>query len=278
MKKTLFFTCADKKYEVFAILYPIFILESNKEAFVEIGVEDLVSFKEKYKHLIKFYNQNWPKKVLYREVNFFQKNIFGIKRKIPADNVRFISIPQTKAEYVYIGDIDILILEPILKKHLQNIKNNNLDFSNIVRHYNHKHLSGLHFINYEKMYKNQIEDLKKINVFQDSDEKLLYELMLIKKLKIPDLNIKYRPQHGIHISLHNRPPFNTLTTLDKKGDFPDWFNGACEEKDFTKIYWEKRYKGKIKKFMESIKFEDIELRRIVQLIDSVCYFKVNSNI
>lgn len=269
----LFFTCADKKYEVFAILYPLFIFESNKNCFVEIGLEDLSSFFKKYDHLIKFYNEKYPNKLLYREINFYQKKFFK-KQKICPNSVRFLNVPQTKADYVYIGDIDIFILEEILPLHLKNLKKNNLDFSNIIRK-NLNQVTGLHFIKYDLMYnESYLKDLKKINFFSDGDEVILYKILKNKNLKFPPLNLQYRPQHGIHVSLFNRPPFSNLTTKDQKNSFPNWFDGINKEKNFAKIYLKKRYQGIIREFVKHIKINDVELRRIIQIVDAACYFKV----
>lgn len=268
--KLLFYTCVNEKYYEFGILYPIFVMETNPDALVEIGVDSLRKFTNKYKHLINFYDEKFQGRVIFTEKKFYER-IFFKKKSIMPNSIRFIRKPKLKADYIYIGDGDILILENVLSKHLKNIKDNNLDFSNIVRK-GTKRLSGLHFIEYDKMYplpKVKLKDTKQ-------DEKLLYKMMNNKGYNLP-VKSEYRPLHGLHISFFSRPPFNTKTTNDDFVNIPGWFMNTTNienyaNKNYFKKYFTVRNSILLKEFFNNIHAKDIELRRIIQIIDSIVYF------
>lgn len=263
----LVYTYANKKYYDFAILYPIWVLATNSDVCVEIALENLGAFTQKYSHLIRYYEHTFP-----RQVKFTQ-----IDRKflhIPAGTVRFVSKPRTVAKYLYIGDVDIIVLHDICQTHVSNIENNHLDFSNIKRRGQNK-LSGLHFIEYRKMYP---INLSKIKIKSDIDEHVLYKLMVNKNYKIPNENThSFRPLCGIHISYFSRPPLKTLTTNDRETSFPCWYDNCNNEKiyDEIDIYNKVRYSNTIMQFYSQIKETDINLRRIIQIIDMFIYYITN---
>lgn len=71
-------------------------------------------------------------------------------------------------------------------------------YSNMVRkNYNPKHLTGLHFFEYDKHY--PIPPQKNYNI---NDEELLFNIVQSKGIKI-DYNTTFRPLYGIHISPHS---------------------------------------------------------------------------
>lgn len=256
----IFYTYANRAYYPFAILYPLFVLNSNKNAIVEIALENANVFREMYKNIIGFYNENYPNRVYFHQLDFHNK------KKVQHGTLRFITQPHWKAKYVYIGDVDIFVLEDILQSHLDNIKNNNLDFSNMKR-VGIKKLTGLHFIEYDKMYPIDQEFDFTIN-----DEMVLFRLMKEKGYKIPDESLKFRPIHGLHISFFSRPPFQTLTTNDKFCDFPTWFNDSEECQRHVQNYQNTRYTKPIVDFTKQIKDNDAELRRILQIVDATVYY------
>ena len=269
--KLLVYTYANKNYYPFAVLYQIFFIQKNPDADVEIIIENYNEFYEQYKHLLDFYKKYYPN-VYFHQID---KNI----KSLPG-TTRFITTPIKTADYIYIGDIDIFICENILRPHLKNIKDNNLDFSNIKRK-NEFVLSGLHFIKYDKMYPVKIPS--DVNLETERDESVLYKMMLTKGYKIPDENKHtFRPLLGLHASYYSRPPLPTLTTKDCiVKNFPSWFTNTDPKskdkgKKYAKQYLKLRYSKPIKKFMQHIKYSDIELRKIIQNIDIVCwYYKKN---
>ena len=104
------------KYHVFAALYPIFVLATNDNACVEICLSAFDAFKEKYQNINKVY----PGKVLYRV-----RTSGGLQ-----NSVRFLIQPRTVCKYVYIGDIDIMILDRnIADYHKQFMEKYSCDFS-----------------------------------------------------------------------------------------------------------------------------------------------------
>ena len=265
----LIYSYANKKYYEFAILYPIWVLQNNQDAKIEIALEDKDLFYKKYSHLIEYYEKNYTNKVLFTQID---KKVI----QYPAGTIRFITQPKSKAKYVYIGDIDIIVLHNICTLHIPNIEKNALDFSNIKRIGQNK-LSGLHFIEYEKMY--PVEKIKK-KLKHINDEELLYILMKNKGYKIPDENKnKYRPLCGIHISYFSRPPLKTLTTKDEETTFPSWYDNCNNEKLlYSEIenFFNLRYSEKIKNFYNNIKETDIDLRRIIQFIDLFAFYLKNN--
>lgn len=266
--RLLVYTYANKKYYDFAILYPIWVMASNNDTIVEIALDNLHNFKLKYQHLIDFYQKNFGTRVKFTQINRKLLNI-------PAGTVRFISQPQNRAKYIYIGDIDILILHNIYETHIKNIDENKLDFSNIKRIGQYK-LSGLHFIEYDKMYP---QDMRHINIKSDNDEHILYMLMKNKGYKIPNEKTQqFRPLCGIHISYFSRPPLKTLTTHDSETNFPCWYDNCNNEKisDEINLYTKLRNTNIITDFCSAIKETDIDLRRIIQIIDMFIFYLQNN--
>lgn len=262
-KKLLIYTVADPKYYEFAILYPLFAIISNPEAIVEIGIVDFPLFKWKYGHLLNFYEATYKDRIYFTPVT---------RENVMANSLRFIVPPKQKAEYIYIGDVDILLTDDILTPHLNNIERNKLDFSNIKRPSQPNKLSGLHFIAYEKMY--PINTPAGIDLKTYNDEELLYVMMEGKGYKIPTASeLSFRPILGIHISYFSRPPLATLTTADKKVDFPDWEASIPALEKYRAF----RFSPPAKEFMNAIRTHDIELRRIVQIIDMYVYYRLNAH-
>lgn len=270
--KVLCYTYADEKYFPFAIIYPLFILNSNNDVCVEIAVENYEKFVKEYGYLLDYYEKVYPGQVFFHPVIN--------KYKCQPGTVRFITQPLWFGKYVYIGDIDIMITEDIAKNHIENIVSNNLDFSNIKRK-GRDLLSGLHFIEYDKMYPIKIP--KNINLQTVQDENLLYIMMKNRGYKIPDENINtFRPLLGIHFSFWSRPPLPTLTTKDRfVEEFPSWFNNTTnvineDSYNNAERYIQIRYSQPVVDFMDNIKPTHVNLRRMIQIMDIACnYFLTN---
>lgn len=277
-KRLLFYTYVNEKYYVFGILYPLFVLSTNPDSLVEIGVSNINLFKKQYSHIINFYHNKFGNRILFSEKRFRTKmGFFKKKKNLFPGSIRFISEPKLKADYVYIGDSDILILDNnVLEKHLQNIKQNNLDYSNIVRK-GTKKLSGLHFIEYNKMYPIKVKPKEYMDV---NDEVLLYNLMNKKGYKLP-LNTNYRPLHGLHISYFSRPPFPNKTINDKVVDFPSWFsniNYSTDDKidmEYIEEYFKLQKTEIFQQFYSVLKETDIDLRKTIQIINAVLFYAKN---
>jgi hypothetical protein len=215
------FTCCNGIYKDFIPLFILSNLYYNDECFVEIGV-DIVNYKP-IQTSICMLKQKYPNRFLIREVDFNGKTLDGKHYETIPNTVRFYSEPIVKSKYVYISDIDIIVMEPKFHEiHIQNMSNNNQPYSNMVRKIkdkktNQKKLSGLHFTPYENYYPiPDFTDLIKQG-YLSLDEVFLHKLI---GKKYPNFNeeLTYRPVHGIHTSLNRNPN-------DKLGwELPPWKN------------------------------------------------------
>lgn len=200
----LFFTCATGFYQNFVMPYVYFAALHNPSSRFEFIVGDADDFNEKHKGSL-----TW----LERELAVVPK-IRGLDSSAPQpkrpNSIRFVNEPEQEARFVYIGDVDIMIVEDILAWH-RPIFEAGLPYSNIIRP-NAKRLSGLHLASYEHHYPlPSIDDLIKEVA---NDEALLYRIVerkgnLYAQEKY-DALVKGRPAHGIHMSL-NRLPFSSAT-------------------------------------------------------------------
>lgn len=261
----LFFTYANAKYHVFATLYPLFALESNPDAIVEIILSDYELFKRNYSNIMEFYDTNYPGKVRYTSVD---KNPLIAQKKVMPHTARFVIEPTLKAKYVYIGDIDIFLMEDVLDYWLNFMEKHQCDFGNILRPNAPDHLTGLHFIPYDKMY--PVIILKEEDLLRIGDEILLCQFMKAKNLRFP-VNAMggERKIHGLHISYFSRPPLPSMTTFDKPAiGFPSW--NTLDK--YLEKYLEIRYTKPIIKFTECLDKKQVELRRLIQIIDMWAFF------
>lgn len=91
----------------------------------------------------------------------------------------------TCTEYVYIGDIDIIVLDStIVDQHLKLMAKTGLPYSNRARGGPRAQLSGLHFTRYDAYY--PVPDVSDIDITQEVDEALLYKIVQRRGLPIQD--------------------------------------------------------------------------------------------
>lgn len=279
-KTTLFYTCVNTKFWGFGMIYPMFVLLTNPNSLVEIGVENGSRFKRKYKHVIEFYEQNFPNRVKFSPTSFYKWGLLG-RTKIVPNTVRFVTKPSLKADYLYIGDSDIFITEEITSQHVKNINDNGLDFSNMVRG-SKRRLTGLHFIEYDKMY--PLPSLLGLRLGKKNDEEILFELMARKGYKMPSQEVNFRPAHGLHISMYSSSPFEYVATPDKVVDFPAWFMDINSRHNMGKQdmlqdvdkYFALRNSPKFIDFLNILTHkEDVEMRRIMQITDACAFYYKN---
>ncbi|GGA56382.1 hypothetical protein CYANOKiyG1_77240 [Okeania sp. KiyG1] len=253
----LFFTAANQPYEHFAPLYIFFTLYHNHNAWVEICLEDSDRFIEENRDCIKFLNEIFPNRFHLRSTNNFTNTL--------PHSVRFIETPvKYKCDYVYIGDIDILILEEnIGKQHIKNIKCNNLPFSNVIRSHTLSneipHLTGLHFARWDVQY--PLPDVSDLPVLTMNDEQLLYTIMSRKGIMVPE-SASYRPVHGIHISPH-RNPFGIFKDRGE-GVRPGWGISPSFLEKFVEI-------TKSREFQELYHKLPIQAKNYLTLMDNITH-------
>ena len=113
----LIFTYADINYDVFVLPYITFALNSNPNAKIEIAVEDIDNFNFKYEAGIAQLRSTFGESFLIRQSKVIEENV-----DCTPNVVRFLEVPQLRAEFVYIGDIDLMILDDIVKTHTGDMK------------------------------------------------------------------------------------------------------------------------------------------------------------
>lgn len=210
--ETLFYGCADRKYDDFAPLHAASVLSHVQNARVEIGVEDARAYRADHGAATDIIHSVFGlDRFIIREVGW---TING-KRIVP-NSVRFITTPLTFTEYVYIGDIDIIVLDPkIIDHHLRVMAETGLPYSNRARGAPRAQLSGLHFTRHDAYY--PLPNLSDIDITEEVDEALLYKIVQRRGLPIQDKVA--RPFPGIHVS-PNRPPEGKELADGKRG--PGW--------------------------------------------------------
>jgi len=188
------FTVCDRTYEPFVIPYAISALTHNPTACVEICLFDPSRFIAENRKALECVNLYFPDRFSLRAGRHFDQSI---------NTVRFLEQPTCRSEYIYIGDIDMLILEEIAPSHIEHMEATGLPYSNILRH-GRKALTGLHFSRWGAFYP-QPPNVKKDRV--NMDEEYLYDLVEARGLPMPDVADSFRPCHGFHLSI-NRDPRN----------------------------------------------------------------------
>ncbi len=195
----LFYTSAIGHYAAFVPLYAYFGHVSNPGASFEFIVDDIAAVERHYAASLTFLRMTLGVKIALRDV--------GEKLPVSPNTLRFILPPTEKAKFVYIGDIDIILLEGVADRHSP-IFDDGLPYSNMIRNYE-KRLTGLHFTRYDAYY--PLPKIDDILVSTKNDEEILYKI--VERAghigRQPEINAKKisRPLHGIHMSL-NRIPFS----------------------------------------------------------------------
>lgn len=251
MPELLIVTYADSNYYKFVIPFIAFASYYNRNCIIEIVVDHVSDFSAKYaKQLGSIYR-------LYNNFIISQSQISNLG--IYVNNIRFFHNTDLHAKYVYICDIDILIMDDILKLHLPHLEKHNIFYSNIVRTgSNPPQMTGLHFIEYDRYY----PVCAKGYDLRDNDEVNLYKLMVSK---FPDRilhDADYRPVPGIHISL-NRSPFQRKIGGKKMVGW-EFKNYASE---FMKLRNTQYYHDQIGLF-------DLEIRHLLILLEYVIAGKI----
>lgn len=271
---TLFYTAADESYQKFAPLYIYFTLKSNPESYVEIGLKDSDRYVAKNERQIEILRELFGDRFKLTTVDFD-----GV---LPSA-VRWITKPELadKCEYVYIGDIDILIFDDdIEEQHLKNMAEYDAPFSNIIRGDeqtqgdNHR-LSGLHFAPTEVQY--PVPDLDGLNYSVDNDvkgtdETVIYKMMERKGVMVPE-KMDFRPIHGIHMRTNNHP-FGIKRRSRPEHSFEEIIRGNVRT-PWTGIEVEE-YREEFMKYIEDDDFKtlffhlDIEVKNMLMVLENAC--------
>lgn len=201
MSDLLIYVYADKDYEMFVLPFIFFALAANKTAHVEV----ILGNGQDSEILAKTHPGARELEEIYGAGRFtIRASGLAIDHRSTPNVRRFIEPPVSIAKYLYIGDIDIMIMEDVLGAHLPILEKYGLVYSNIVRDPNveNPRMTGLHFIKYEEFY--PLPDIDDLDLARSNDEAVLYKIMERKGVKI-DHALGYRPELGIHMSLSRDP-------------------------------------------------------------------------
>ncbi|MGB1416430.1 MAG: hypothetical protein ACPG6X_03010 [Synechococcus sp.] len=210
-KDLLFYTGATNFFHNYIPLYFLFGALEHPGASFEFLVRDLTRMQALHGESLDRI-QAWSGSVYYlHDVATRQC------RKIPLmeNSYRFLLQPFLRSEYIYIGDIDVLLTENVLERHHAYL-DSGLPFYNHIRP-GTKRLTGLHLARYDHLYPLDptLWDFCHLN-----DEEILYkryELMgcLCQAELAPLVNDLGRPNCGIHVSPNRLPFFANV-------EGPDW--------------------------------------------------------
>lgn len=197
--KLLFYTAATGPYAAFLPLYVYFAHDSNPGAAFEFIVDDVDRVEAAYGSALDALRREGGISVRLREAG-------PLSKKVAMQNtLRFVVEPETMANYVYIGDIDILIVEDVMARH-KRIFDDGLPYSNIIRPGTTR-LSGLHFTRYDTYY--PLPEINDIISSVRNDEEVLYRVVArkghLERQSEIDAHRIGRPAHGIHMSPNRIP-------------------------------------------------------------------------
>lgn len=226
MQKATVFTSADANYYRFVAPFIYFWLRTNTDVAVEVVVLDIEDYMKWNGKQIEFLKRNFP-----------DRNFLIRSQTVPADvlpnTVRFIEKATIESDYLYIADIDILVLDDdVIDQHTKNMTELDLPYSNIKRDGVNK-LSGLHFTQSAAYY--PLPDLAGLDLKKDNDEFVLYQI--VERKGLPISKSSFRPVHGIHVS-YNRPPVTEDGVIPGWGitkEYVDRFSVLTAEKAFIEF-------------------------------------------
>jgi len=214
-ERTLLYNCCDDEYTHFIPIHCAAALFSNKNIDIEIGInlDKLTDKEESALSELKMMHPDTQIKIKY---NFYQKtktrgfdNATYNGIKMWSNTIRFISEPEIKDTYTYIGDIDvILLMKNFYNYHIDIMNTYHTDYSNWQRDNNPNTLTGLHFVKTNKYYPVNFENINLI----DLDEHILKQI----QTRICPINqqIPRRPVCGLHFSMNQK--FSEQLKLCKK--------------------------------------------------------------
>lgn len=203
--RTLLYNCCDDEYTHFIPLYCASSLFSNENIDIEIGInlEKLTDDEEYSLNLLRNLHSEAQINIkygFYKKIknNGFDNSLYG-GNSMWSNTVRFVSEPQIKDTYTYIGDIDIVMLEKnFYNYHIGIMEKYDTVYSNWVRDNNKSCLTGLHFVITDKFYPQNLDGIN----LNKLDEYVLKDIQS-RICKINE-DIPRRPVHGLHFSKNQR--------------------------------------------------------------------------
>ena len=206
MVKLNIFSIADEGYWKYIPTFALSALMYNENCHCEImvkGYEEWASNNRHIKDTLQRYSN-----ITIRPVNKFWYDRF--QGRI-SDWVRFVEVPEVKADYTYICDIDFVFVKGILEDHLPLFDKTGLCYTNIIRPYIKElgdRLTGCYMVKTKEWYDSimpMVEHFKESPVsfgYPVGDEVLLFKLVDKSTLSLPDRKYgpEYRPVNVVHCS------------------------------------------------------------------------------
>lgn len=213
-------------YQSFLIPFTFFALQTDPNSHVEIIVENVLAFKEKYnKELVLMQQIN--KNFLIREPTYPRN------KHIP-NTYRFFEKQHVDSVYTYISDVDIMFLQnDIVTKYLESWPAN-LPYNNKLRLNAPSHLTGVHMVKTKEYYTDRLYECQKkyYHGTVENDEVILQKICK-EIFGLPELSHQFRPIYGIHFS-PSRGPKKTMELKTNK----IYYNKFMEMKEKYKDLFE----------------------------------------
>jgi len=213
-------------YENLLCAYAGCVFESVANSAVEMIVRDPEAFRKRFETPLFILEKAYPRKILIRAQSFPERVI--------SNSVRFYEVPQMKAPYTYIGDVDIFITDPhLLSTHKAIMAATGLPYSNRIRGSGVK-LTGLHCVRTDDYYTDELkaaqERCRKSRPLSTMDEVVLFEMCKEVFGLTPNQS---RPIHGVHVSFRRKfneirsASFRTFVDLIRDSELLRSLASAC---------------------------------------------------
>jgi hypothetical protein len=201
-------TVVSRSYQKFIPMFTLFCLKSYPEYGIKLFLTE--KLKPAYANIINQLRKLGNIELVEGRYGGYPRSPHELK------TLRWITTSDDFREYdyVYVGDIDIMICreeDPLLYQHLRHCEETGLPYSNSVRP-NSNRLSGLHFIKKDEYYlrmdpiikKKYRKLLKAGKLFGIKNEEILYNM--IRKVKFDFPKGWFRPHHGLHLRVWKNKP------------------------------------------------------------------------
>jgi hypothetical protein len=191
--QTTILTAALRSYDKYAIVFAASAMHSTRDTRIEIILSDKARFLAENKAALTILANYFGEERLCLS----QIPELLSKAKMPPHSVRFLFEPSVRTDYVYITDVDFIMLEQdFLELYLKDMDRTGFDFSNVVRHRT-KRLTGLHFTKWDAYY--PVDSAFVPLAATHGDENLLYKIVESRAVVDPKLST-FRVHPGLHIS------------------------------------------------------------------------------
>lgn len=198
-----FFAAGVGEHEKFLPLFAVFALKNHHNSTVEIVVKSAEAFRVLYNAELNWLSRRFGE-ASYCVREFSKVNM----QRTPYKNTwRFLEVPKLKAEYTYIGDVDILFTEDVLQsKRVLQMQHFQLPYSDVIRA-GTKKLTGLLMVRTQEYFNDALLRAQKDTNAHGNDEEFLYRMISNSGHRLPSVDSRdyfahYRPVHGLHLSLN----------------------------------------------------------------------------